>query len=376
MRKAVCRVYQQQPSVGFAVCEFRRSRSRIRVLCCSIHCTPKRCNDEALRAAQTATAAAFRRSLSERRKKEIAYRQQYKCASCSVLLPPTYDVDHVKPIAMGGHNGNSNLQALCRECHKRKTQKDLLSIRDSRKSKISTTEKGNGACAHDVLPVFPEFRIKMNAAQSAAVTDAHNAAIRVHAGPGTGKTAVLTARVAHLISNLDVAPQHILTLTFTNRAAREMRKRISSTVGPAKAERVTMGTFHSVCLYMLRRDINLLRLVDEYESASIDHPFNPYRRGFGVYDEKESVKAISTIIAKDLQWERADFPPSEMQTKISAAKNSGLCTAYRYSQWAGHCPRVLVSTIPPPQCCRLPNNATMLMSTRNIHRPYSSGTKP
>ena len=63
-----------------------------------------------------------RRDVSERKKKQVAFSQEYKCASCGMMLPPDYAIDHIVPIALGGHNGFRNLQALCLKCHKLKTQ--------------------------------------------------------------------------------------------------------------------------------------------------------------------------------------------------------------------------------------------------------------
>ena len=94
----------------------------------------------------------------------------------------------------------------------------------------------------------------------------------VAAGPGTGKTRVLTARIAHLVANERVPPARVLAVTFTNKAARELRTRITALLGPARADAVTMGTFHSLCLSMLRADIHKLQ------------PELPYRRGFAVCD--------------------------------------------------------------------------------------------
>ena len=77
------------------------------------------------------------RVLSEREKKIVAYRQQYKCAGCGCLLPPTHQIDHIVPLALGGTNGLTNLQALCVRCHVRKTRgqrHDMLSSRTAREA--------------------------------------------------------------------------------------------------------------------------------------------------------------------------------------------------------------------------------------------------
>jgi len=187
---------------------------------------------------------------------------------------------------------------------------------------------------------------RLNEKQRKSVEDRTSHAIRVVAGPGTGKTAVLTARVAFLISELNVNPSNILTLTFTNRAAREMRHRINEIVGNESiSSQITMGTFHATCLWILRKDIEGIKF---YEDELIDgrndkamnggraQRKNPYKRGFGVYDEYDSTKAISSII-KTLGWERAEHPPYKYYSKISSLKNEGYYTASEYCKRHPHC---------------------------------------
>ena len=77
----------------------------------------------------------------------------------------------------------------------------------------------------------------------------------VIAGAGSGKTRVLTHRIAYLISEKDVAPWNIIAITFTNKAAREMKSRIENIVGIEKANDIWVGTFHSMCVRILRREI-------------------------------------------------------------------------------------------------------------------------
>ncbi|EOD04162.1 hypothetical protein EMIHUDRAFT_250677, partial [Emiliania huxleyi CCMP1516] len=137
------------------------------------------------------------RVLSEREKKIVAYRQQYKCAGCGCLLPPTHQIDHIVPLALGGTNGLTNLQALCVRCHVRKTRgqrHDMLSSRTAREAaELSSLQLLRG----------------MNQQQLAAVVCA-DGPLRVAAGPGTGKTRVLTARIAHLVEEARVPPQRVL----------------------------------------------------------------------------------------------------------------------------------------------------------------------
>src|SRR5438105_3431888 len=82
--------------------------------------------------------------------------------------------------------------------------------------------------------------------------------VLILAGAGSGKTSVLTYRIAHLLQHLDVSPESILGLTFTNKAAGEMRHRLGHLIGRRLAKRVTLSTFHSFCMQILRKEIDRL----------------------------------------------------------------------------------------------------------------------
>ena len=159
-----------------------------------------------------------------------------------------------------------------------------------------------------------------------------NGTVRLAAGPGSGKTRVLTARIAHLIHTERVPPSRVLALTFTNKAARELRERITALLGPAASDQVTMGTFHSLCLSMLRNDIERLG------------PELPYRRGFAVYDADEALKLVRQLLAAEGRappkkgaavptLEREGAEASQVQSAISYAKNRMLNAASFAAQY-------------------------------------------
>lgn len=125
----------------------------------------------------------------------------------------------------------------------------------------------------------------------------------VIAGAGAGKTRVITYKVVHLLS-LGVEPWRILALTFTNKAAREMKDRISSLTGPEVADRLWMGTFHSIFLRILRRHADLIG----------------YRNGFTIYDANDS-KSLIKMIIKDFGLDDKVYKVSTVASIISNAKN-------------------------------------------------------
>ena len=124
------------------------------------------------------------------------------------------------------------------------------------------------------------------------------------AGAGSGKTRVLTMRIAYLMS-LGVDAFNILALTFTNKAAREMKKRISDIVGSNDAKNLWMGTFHSVFARILRS-----------EADKLGFPSN-----FTIYDTQDSVRCISGII-KEMQLDKDIYKPKQVLSRISSYKNS------------------------------------------------------
>lgn len=144
---------------------------------------------------------------------------------------------------------------------------------------------------------------ELNEPQRLAVENFNGASLII-AGAGSGKTRVLTYRITHLLQN-GVKPGTVLALTFTNKAAKEMKKRISETVGPNTARYLWMGTFHSIFARILRT-----------ESEILGYPSN-----FTIYDSSDSKSLIKSII-KDLKLDDKTYKPGVIAGRISAAKNN------------------------------------------------------
>ncbi|MGI8314615.1 DNA helicase PcrA [Halobacillus mangrovi] len=139
----------------------------------------------------------------------------------------------------------------------------------------------------------------------------------IMAGAGSGKTRVLTHRIAYLLSEKDVAPRNILAITFTNKAAREMKERVESLVGK-DGEKIWMSTFHSMCVRILRRDIDRIG----------------YDRNFSILDSSDQLSVIKQVL-KEINLDPKKWDPRAMLGAISNAKNE-LMTAEDYAKQAGN----------------------------------------
>lgn len=142
----------------------------------------------------------------------------------------------------------------------------------------------------------------LNPQQEAAVVHS-GGPLLVVAGAGSGKTRVLTRRIAYLMKKRGVAPYEILAITFTNKAAGEMKERVAELVGPI-ARSMWVSTFHSACVRVLRQEAVRLG----------------YSNTFSIYDQADSLKLI-TIVAKDLNLDSKRYPARQFQSMISNAKN-------------------------------------------------------
>ena len=138
-------------------------------------------------------------------------------------------------------------------------------------------------------------------------------AVLIVAGAGSGKTRVLTSRIAYILEN-GCPPEQVLALTFTKKAAKEMKERIALMVGEKPARKLYMGTFHSVFIRFLR----------EYAESL------GYRPDFTIYDTGDSISAVKTCL-KELQLDDKVYKPKDVLSRISIAKNN-LTTAEAYSR--------------------------------------------
>lgn len=144
----------------------------------------------------------------------------------------------------------------------------------------------------------------LNPAQYEAVTHT-GGPLLVVAGAGSGKTRVLTHRIAHFVDHHGVSPFEILAITFTNKAADEMKQRVAALVGPV-AQRMWVSTFHSACVRILRREAGYLN----------------YPAQFTIYDQADAVRLV-TYILREQQVDPKKLPPRSVHAAISAAKNRG-----------------------------------------------------
>ena len=144
---------------------------------------------------------------------------------------------------------------------------------------------------------------QLNDSQRQAVVYCDGASL-VIAGAGSGKTRVLTYKIAYLLQHHGLAPWNILALTFTNKAAREMKERIARLVGEERARYLQMGTFHSVFARILRS-----------EAQAVD-----YQSNFTIYDQADSRSLVKTII-REMQLDDKVYKPTTVADQISMAKN-------------------------------------------------------
>jgi len=167
------------------------------------------------------------------------------------------------------------------------------------------------------MPMTEELLEQLNEGQRAAVTYCDGPQL-VIAGAGSGKTRVLTYKIAYLLAQHAYQPWNILALTFTNKAAREMKDRIGRLVGQEQARYLQMGTFHSVFARILRNEAEHIG----------------FNSNFTIYDQSDSRSLVKSII-KEMQLDDKTYKPASVADRISMAKNHLLLPQqYMQSSWA------------------------------------------
>lgn len=145
--------------------------------------------------------------------------------------------------------------------------------------------------------------------QQAEAVQTVDGPLLILAGAGSGKTRVITVRIAHLIAEKQIAPHNILAVTFTNKAAGEMRSRVEELLKGQKLQSAPLiSTFHSLCVRLLRQDIDQLN--------------EGYKKSFTIYDTDDSQKVVKACI-KDLGLDEKQIAPRMVRNAISSAKNRG-----------------------------------------------------
>jgi DNA helicase II / ATP-dependent DNA helicase PcrA len=146
----------------------------------------------------------------------------------------------------------------------------------------------------------------LNPEQRIAVEHGRGPAL-VLAGAGSGKTRVIAYRIAYLVRNSAARPENILAVTFTNKAAREMRERVQKILGPSRSAEPLISTFHSFCVRLLRREIHHLG----------------YKRDFSIYDTDDQKRLVKQTL-EEMGNSESELSPREILSRISHAKNHGV----------------------------------------------------
>jgi len=162
---------------------------------------------------------------------------------------------------------------------------------------------------------------KLNPQQREAV-QAVDGPVLILAGAGSGKTRVITYRIAHLIENLGAQPDSILAVTFTNKAAAEMGERVNALLQGRSVAKPVISTFHSFCVRVLRRDIEAMRIGD-----------TGYKKDFAIYDESDQQNVVKGVMRR-LGLDDKQIKPSAVLSRISWAKNHMLDPQEMYLQSA------------------------------------------
>jgi DNA helicase-2/ATP-dependent DNA helicase PcrA len=172
------------------------------------------------------------------------------------------------------------------------------------------------------------FLDQLNPQQREAV-ETTEGPVLILAGAGSGKTRVITYRIAYLIENMRVMPESILAMTFTNKAAAEMGERVEKLVGGLSIAKPVISTFHSFCVRVLRRDIEALQI----PSATPGQPPIGHTKKFVIYDESDQQSVVKSVMRR-LGLDDKQLTPRTVLSRISWAKNHMLDPQELYLQSA------------------------------------------
>ncbi len=163
---------------------------------------------------------------------------------------------------------------------------------------------------------------KLNPQQREAV-EAVDGPVLILAGAGSGKTRVIVHRIAYLIDQRRVAPDSILAVTFTNKAAGEMAERVDKLIGHSSLAKPLISTFHSFCVRLLRRDIEVLRIATPASQLAGGPAYEGLTRTFAIYDEADQ-QAVVKAVMRRMGLDDKQLTPRVVLSKISWAKNHSI----------------------------------------------------
>ena len=168
-------------------------------------------------------------------------------------------------------------------------------------------------------PVSEKFLSGLNEAQRTAATT-FEGPVLVLAGAGTGKTRVVTVRIACMISE-GIPPEHILGMTFTNKAASEMRERLAAMIGSEAAAKVTLGTFHSFCMRILRKEIGVLGYMPGFSIADESDSQGIIKQALGIAGGGFEELDVNTAASFISRWKNERlFPEDALETAVGTAR--------------------------------------------------------
>lgn len=157
----------------------------------------------------------------------------------------------------------------------------------------------------------PDYLRSLSAAQLAAATHPAQGALSISAPPGSGKTRVLTSRVAWLVRHEKIMPEEMVVVTFTNKAANEMRHRLNALIGTDRTSRLILGTFHATCARFLRKYGSMIGIQNNFSIMDAD-------------DSRKVIKGILSGLKDDLEAEGLKIKPEQAQSTISWSKAKGV----------------------------------------------------